>query len=144
MFAFFFFQFAAFADIRGYKLQSSKILVSALGLLRGYEVLALYGSSCNKWKDFMISVPKLDLAFESTLDEWVFMNRCFNYRNGSTIVDVELEKKVPVSQNTTDIANTTAAEFEMKINKEIQDAQSGLLAGAMVDIISSGTPKGWT
>ena len=93
----------------------------------------------------MSSVPKLDLAFECTLDGWVFMHSYFNYRNGSTIVDVELERKVPVSQNTADIANTTATEFEMKIDKGIQDAQSGsLLAGAMVDIISSGTPKGWT
>ena len=62
------------------------------------------------------------------------VDTCFNYRNGSTIIDFELEKKIPVSENTDNSANATAMEFQMAIQTEVTNAASNsLFKGAMVD-----------
>ena len=79
------------------------------------------------------------------LDKWVPTYAYFNCRQGSTIVDAELEKKIPASQNATAVADATETEFQTAIEKGIRDAQGeSLLKGAMVEIISATPQTGWT
>ena len=50
-----------------------------------------------------------------------------------------------MSQNATAIATATETEFQMAIETGIRDAQEeSLLAGAMVEMVSSTTQTGWT
>ena len=74
------------------------------------------------------------------------VNTCFNCRNGSTIIDFELEKRIPESENTDSSANDTAMEFQTAIqNKVVNDAASGsLFAGATVDKIVAVVQEGCT
>ena len=62
------------------------------------------------------------------------VNTCFNCRNGSTIIDFELEKRIPVSENTDNSANATAMEFQMSIQTEVNKAVSNsIFKDAAVD-----------